>query len=69
MTLSQDKFTIYVTTLQFKSGKVGNLSSMKKPSPLMRVKSNDDIEERSIDIGSLDRVQKGQNTLKFELNR
>jgi hypothetical protein len=74
LTLSNDKFTIYVTTTKFKSGKVGNLTSIRRPL-LRKVTSigshqgDDDIEERMIDIGSLDRVQEGQNTLRFELAR
>jgi len=72
LTLSKDKFTIYVTTNKFKSGKVGNLSSIRRPL-LRKVTSigstDEESDERSVDIGSLDRVQRGQNTYRFELAR
>lgn len=74
LTLSKDKFTIYITSYQFKAGKVGkNMTSVRRPllRKVTSIGSNDDekSDERAIDVGSLDRVQKGQSTLKFELAR
>lgn len=71
LTLSDDKFTLYVTSSKVKNG----TSSVFRPL-LMKVKSigsesGDDVDnsERAVDIGSIDRIQRGQNTLKFELAR
>ena len=74
LTLSKDKFTIYITSYQFKAGKVGkNMTSVRRPllRKVTSIGSNDDEKSdvRAIDVGSLDRVQKGQSTLKFELAR
>jgi len=68
LTLSEDRFTLYITQKQVKNGKV-----IRKPF-LVRVTSigsNDDEAEfeRSIDIGSVDRLQSGRKTLRFELAR
>ena len=68
LTLSEDRFTLYITQKQVKNGKV-----VRKPF-LVRVTSigsNDDEAEfeRSIDIGSFDRLQSGRKTLRFELAR
>jgi len=66
LTLSQDKFTLYITTEKrglISPGK-GSIFSLR------RTKSNgdaDDTRERIIDIGAIDRIQRGQVTHKFEL--
>lgn len=66
LTLSQDKFTLYITTEKrglMPPGK-GSIFSLR------RTKSNgdaDDTRERIIDIGAIDRIQRGQVTHKFEL--
>mmetsp|Transcript_7664 Transcript_7664/g.9766 ORF Transcript_7664/g.9766 Transcript_7664/m.9766 type:complete len:874 (+) Transcript_7664:346-2967(+) len=75
LTLSADKFTIYITSNKFKAGKVGKniMSSIRRPLLLKvtSIGSNDDESEYegSIDIGSIERIQRGQNTLRFELAR
>jgi phosphatidylinositol phospholipase C delta len=72
LTLAPDRFTIYITATKFKNGKVGKTEVRR---PLLRkvtsIGSNDDEadHENIIDIGSLDRLQGGQNTLRFELAR
>ena len=72
MTLSNDKFTIYVTSYKFKSGKVDNLTSVRRPL-LRKVTSigsdDDDNYERSIDVGSLDRIEKGVNQSKLSISQ
>ena len=87
LTLSQDKFTLYVT-----SGKIVSIApksyvsfgwlrflggSPNIPDPAILTSSassttnhSQDVtnpEERSIDIGAIDRIQRGQTTQKFEL--
>jgi len=87
LTLSQDKFTLYVT-----SGKIVSVApksyvsfgwlrflvgSPSIPDPAILASSASSItnhtldvtnpEERSIDIGAIDRIQRGQTTQKFEL--
>ncbi|MEM1010512.1 MAG: hypothetical protein AAGJ35_16075, partial [Myxococcota bacterium] len=60
LSLSKDRFTLYVT-----SGKVGTprMGLFRKS----RSSSLDQIQEKKIDIGSIDRIQRGQQTHKFEL--
>lgn len=68
LTLSEDKFTLYVTTSRFKrvKGSGGGGGFFKRGR-----KKNDATqgayEERSIDISAIDRIQRGQITHKFEL--
>jgi hypothetical protein len=63
LTLSEDKFTLYLTTT--KRGPAGGrgLSLLG----LRRSKSEGETHERTIDIGAIARVQRGQGTTKFEL--
>ena len=62
LTLSEDKFTLYITTT--KRGPPGGGLSLLG---LRRSKSEGETHERSIDIGAIDRVQRGQGTTKFEM--
>ena len=68
MTLSKDKFTTYVTATKFK----GEDARGKVSRPLLQkftsIGSADEGREfeRNLDIGSIDRIQAGQNTLRFE---
>ena len=68
LTLSRDKFTTYTTTTKFKR----HDGRAKVPRPLLQkftsIGSADEEKEfeRSLDIGSIDRIQAGQNTLRFE---
>lgn len=70
LTLAPDRFTIYTTQSKLKNGKV---SKMETRRPLLRkvtsIGSNDEEpdHETKIDIGSIDRLQSGQTTLRFEL--
>lgn len=73
LTLSDDRFTIHITTSKLKKNtKVGK---MEVPRPFLKkvtsIGSNDDESDcqSSIDVGSIDRLQKGQTTLRFELAR
>jgi len=71
-TLSDDKFTLYVTTSQIKNKKGGNGVFRPILRKVTSIGSNNDDEydyERAIDVGSIIRIQKGQNTLRFELAR
>lgn len=66
LTLSKDKFTLYITTQK------RGLQPPVKGSifNLRRGKSTGDSEEtieRAIDIGAIDRIQRGQVTHNFEL--
>jgi hypothetical protein len=63
LTLSQDKFTLYLTTTKRGPQARGGLSLLG----LRRSKSEGETHERTIDIGAIDRVQRGQGTTKFEL--
>ena len=78
LTLSPNKFTIHISSSRLKGGSMPNNSpgGLIKPM-LLKVASVGSVstdggadgergQERSIDIGSIDRVQKGQTTLKFE---
>jgi len=73
LTLSKDKFTLYVTTSKYGKGVNGNGGVFR---PLLRkvtsIGSNNEDEselESSIDIGRIERIQKGHSTLRFELAR
>lgn len=73
LTLSDDRFTVHITTSKLKkNSKVG---IMEVPRPFLKkvtsIGSNDDDSDfqSSIDVGSIDRLQKGQTTLRFELAR
>lgn len=69
LTLSKDRFTVYIT-----SSKVATEAPAKRawfsrgPKPESpSVSTAADVDERSIDIGAIDRIQRGQVTHKFEL--
>jgi len=64
LTLSEDKFTLYITTT--KRGPAGGARGLSLLG-LRRSKSEGETHERTIDIGAIDRVQRGQGTTKFEL--
>lgn len=64
LTLSEDKFTLYLTTT--KRGPAGGGRGLSLLG-LRRSKSEGETHERTIDIGAIDRVQRGQGTAKFEL--
>lgn len=64
LTLSEDKFTLYITTT--KRGPPGGGRGLSLLG-LRRSKSEGETHERSIDIGAIDRVQRGQGTTKFEM--
>lgn len=57
LTLSNDNFTLYVTSDKY-----------KKSKGFFRRKT-EDKDERAIDIGAIDRIQRGHATRKFELAR
>lgn len=61
LTLSEDKFTLYVTTTK-RGGAGGGFGGIFRWGW-----GNDEAEERAIDIGAIDRIQRGQITQKFEL--
>mmetsp|Transcript_16305 Transcript_16305/g.24168 ORF Transcript_16305/g.24168 Transcript_16305/m.24168 type:complete len:226 (-) Transcript_16305:2389-3066(-) len=63
LTVSADRFTVYITTSKVKRGKIGSLKRVISGN------GGDGQSERAIDIGSIDRIQKGQITHKFELAR
>jgi len=70
LTLSQDQFTVYITTTQIRNnnGKHGILHLFLHRVASIGRHNDDEYEyERAIDIGSITRIQKGQSTLKFEL--
>jgi hypothetical protein len=68
LTLTEDRFTIYVTERQVRNGKVVHRPFLSR---VTSIGSNDDEaeDERSIDIGSVDRLQIERKTLRFELAR
>jgi len=68
LTLAEDRFTIYVTERQVRNGKVVHRPFLSR---VTSIGSNDDEAEgeRSIDIGSVDRLQIERKTLRFELAR
>jgi phosphatidylinositol phospholipase C delta len=83
LTLSPNKFTLHVSSSRLKGGALPSQSGggrfLLKPM-LKKVASVGSVsmdggadgergQERSIDVGSIDRVQKGQTTLKFEQAR
>jgi hypothetical protein len=57
LTLSDDNFTLYVTSDKY-----------KKSKGFFRRKT-ENKDERAIDIGAIDRIQRGHATNKFELAR
>jgi hypothetical protein len=57
LTLSDDNFTLYVTSDKY-----------KKSKGFFRRKT-ENKDERAIDIGAIDRIQRGHATHKFELAR
>jgi hypothetical protein len=59
LTLSEDKFTLYVTSTKRGGAGFGSIFRWGWGS--------DETEERAIDIGAIDRIQRGQITQKFEL--
>ena len=63
LTLSEDKFTLYLTTTKRGPASARGLSVLG----LRRSKSEGETHERTIDIGAIDRVQRGQATAKFEM--
>ena len=77
LTLSSDRFTLYVTSSKRGSipnaggGLFGGMMMRKKKNPVAphhnAPATNDNSEELSIDIGAIDRIQRGQATHKFEL--
>jgi len=76
LTLSQNKFTLFVTGHRMNSDPTAGGGVLR--ATLLKVTSigsydhNGDEKvdaERAIDMGSIDRVQKGQTTLKFEVAR
>jgi len=70
LTLSQDKFTVYITTSKIKNnGRNSVLLPMLRRVTSIRSHDDEYEYERAIDVGSIIRIQKGQNTLKFELAR
>lgn len=58
LTLSDDKFTLYVTTDKY-----------KKSAHKGFFRRRQDKDERAIDIGAIDRIQRGHATHKFVLAR
>mmetsp|Transcript_20162 Transcript_20162/g.57833 ORF Transcript_20162/g.57833 Transcript_20162/m.57833 type:complete len:882 (+) Transcript_20162:131-2776(+) len=91
LTISEDKFTLYITSAKVKNGSSSTLSLMKPSNLVSRVRSismgsgtgtsstDDGLEsvdtmaelnaELAVEIGSFDRIQRGQNTLRFEKAR
>lgn len=59
LTLSPDKFTLYLTT-ERKTAAVFSLFGRTKPTT---------VQERAIDIGAIDRIQRGHATKRFEMAR
>eukprot|EP00978_Attheya_sp_CCMP212_P006524 scaffold15048_cov55-Attheya_sp.AAC.2 len=73
ITLSEDKFTLYLTSSKVKSSSSSSLMRpiLKKVTSIGSSSSASEEQdaERAIDIGSIDRIQRGQNTHKFEMAR
>jgi hypothetical protein len=63
LTLSEDKFTLYLTT-ERKTNSRSSLTSF-----LFGKSNNTTFKERAIDIGAIDRIQRGQATKRFEMAR
>ena len=59
LTLSPDKFTLYLTT-ERKTAAVFSFFGRSKPTT---------VQERAIDIGAIDRIQRGHATKRFEMAR
>jgi hypothetical protein len=66
LTLSEDKFTVYITHQKRGASPTskGSIFSLRRSKS---VADGEDAKERAIDIGSIDRIQRGQVTHKFEL--
>jgi hypothetical protein len=60
ITLSEDKFTLYVTSDKYKKASISK-------GWFGRKQNGGDLVERAIDIGSIDRIQRGHATNKFAL--
>lgn len=86
LTLSQDRFTLYITSSKvsggsggggsgksfFSFGRSGSSShsrsnSSSASSTAAMSEMGESVQEHSIDIGAIDRIQRGQVTHKFEL--
>lgn len=67
LTLSEDKFTLYITTTKRGGSGAGGRKGGLSILGLRRSKSEGDTYEKSWDIGAIDSVQRGQTTTKFEL--
>lgn len=57
LTLSPDKFTLYLTT-ERKTTAIFSIFGRNKPTT---------VQERAIDIGAIDRIQRGHGTKRFEM--
>lgn len=74
LTLSSDKFVIYLTPNKLKNGKdngstgKGSISKplMKRVTSIGSNQDDDSENERSVDIGAIDRIQRDQHTFRFE---
>ena len=62
LTLGNDNFTLYVTTEKYKKSKgfFSGFGSSRKSSQSKK-------DERAVDIGAIDRIQRGHATHKFAL--
>jgi len=72
LTLSEDKFTLYITTTQIKNDKGSNgvfRPIIRRVASIGSSHGDEHEYERTIDVGSIVRIQKGQHTLRFELCR
>jgi hypothetical protein len=74
LTLSSDRFVIYITPNKLKHGKdngstgKGSISKplMKRVTSIGSNQDDDSEHERSVDIGAIDRIQRDQHTFRFE---
>jgi hypothetical protein len=74
LTLSSDRFVIYITPNKLKHGKdnsstgKGSISKplMKRVTSIGSNQDDDAENERSVDIGAIDRIQRDQHTFRFE---
>ena len=81
LTLSPDKFTIYVSAHKVRGNAKGSghrgggggggvlRPILKKVTSIGSNTDDDGINEKMIDIGSIDRIQRGQDTMGFEMAR
>jgi hypothetical protein len=69
LTLSDDRFTLYITSSKVSTGgpSGGLFGFRRRQAPASASVATTDTEERSIDVGAIDRIQRGQVTHKFEL--